>query len=51
MFKLELTEQMVMVIATALGNHPYREAAPVILEIQKQINGQRMPTQPLEGQE
>ncbi len=41
MFKLELTEQMTMIIATALGNHPYREAAPVIVELQRQINMQQ----------
>lgn len=40
MFRLELTEQMTMVIAEALGNHPYKESAPVIAEIQKQVNSQ-----------
>lgn len=43
MFKFELSEQMTMVIADALGNHPYKEAAPVIAEIQRQVNNQRIP--------
>jgi hypothetical protein len=41
MFRFELSEQMTAVIANALGNHPFREAAPVINEIQRQINNQR----------
>ena len=49
MLKLELSEQMVMVIANALGNHPYRESAPVIAEIQRQINGQVRQPPPING--
>jgi hypothetical protein len=41
MIRLELPEQMMAVIASALGNHPYREAAPVIAEVQRQINVQQ----------
>ncbi len=37
----ELSDQMTMVVITALGNHPYREAAPVIMEMQRQANAQR----------
>lgn len=49
MYKLELSEQMMGVIASALGSHPYREAAPVIHELQRQINNQRMPMPPTNG--
>lgn len=49
MFRLELSEQMTMIIVAALGGHPYREAAPVIAELQKQINNQRMPMPPPNG--
>ena len=42
MFKFELSEQMFSVIANALGNHPFREAAPVVQELQRQLNAQRM---------
>lgn len=42
--RFELSDQMVMVIVSALGNHPYREAAPVIMELQRQVNNQRPPT-------
>lgn len=40
MFKFELPEQMTAVIVAALGEHPYRESAPVIAELQRQINNQ-----------
>jgi hypothetical protein len=43
MIKLELTEQMFSVIANALGNLPFKDAAPVIAEVQRQINVQRAP--------
>lgn len=49
MFKLELSEQMVMVIINALGNHAYREAAPVIAELHKQVNNQRISMPPSNG--
>lgn len=51
MFKLELTEQMTMIIINALGNHPYKEAAPVIRELQQQINAQMAQRPPTNGQE
>lgn len=43
MIKLELSQQMIQVIADALGNSPYRVAAPVLNEMQKQINEQQAP--------
>lgn len=41
MVTLELTEQMLSVIASALGRGAYAEVAPVINEIQRQIAGQK----------
>lgn len=41
----DLSDPMTMVIIEALGNHPYKEAAPVIGELQRQINSQRPPVQ------
>lgn len=41
MYKLELSREMVGVIADALANAPYRMSAPVIAEMQKQINEQQ----------
>jgi 16S rRNA A1518/A1519 N6-dimethyltransferase RsmA/KsgA/DIM1 with predicted DNA glycosylase/AP lyase activity len=41
MIKLELSEQMVAVVGEALGNMPYKISAPVVAEIQKQIEAQR----------
>ncbi len=43
MLKLELSEQMIAVIGQALGQAPYNVAAPVVAEIQKQINAQKAP--------
>ena len=43
MFTLELHERMVMVIIQALGNFAYKDSAPVIAELQKQINAQTGP--------
>lgn len=40
MLKLELTEQQVAVIGEALSAAPYRVVAPVIAELQKQIDAQ-----------
>lgn len=37
---LELTEQHLQIIGEALGNAPYKLAAPVLAEIQKQIDAQ-----------
>ena len=39
----ELNEQMVAVIGKALGAQPYELVAPVIAELQKQINAQQKP--------
>jgi hypothetical protein len=39
--RFELSDQTMMVIMTALGNHAYREAAPVIADLQQQYNQQR----------
>lgn len=47
MIKLELSDQMVALIGEALNNAPYRLAAPILAEIQKQINLQ----QKLNGQQ
>lgn len=51
MYTLTISDQMLVVIAAALGNHPYRESAPVILEIQKQISNQRVPSPPTNGKD
>lgn len=42
MFTLELPEHMVMVLIEALSNHRYKDAAPVIAELQRQISKQHM---------
>lgn len=39
--KFELNDQHIQVIAQALGNAPYNASAPVITELQKQINEQQ----------
>lgn len=41
MFEFILNEQMTMVIAEALSNHRYRDAAPVIAEMQRQMSKQK----------
>lgn len=41
MIKLELSEQMMAVIAEALQSAPYRMSAPVLNELQRQIDKQR----------
>lgn len=43
MFKFELTEQHVAIIGVALGKAPYETVAPVIAELQRQINEQKQP--------
>lgn len=40
MLKFELSPQMLSVISQALGNAPYSVAAPVVAELQRQINAQ-----------
>lgn len=40
MWKFEFSEQMTGIIAEALSNMPYRKSAPVIAEMQKQIEAQ-----------
>lgn len=40
MIKLELSNEMVQVIGNALADAPFKHAAPVITEIQKQVNDQ-----------
>lgn len=45
----DLSDQMTMVVIAALGNHPYREAAPVIAEMQRQANAQQRPVMPGNG--
>lgn len=40
MLKFELSNEMVAVIGKALGAQPYDLVAPVIIELQKQINAQ-----------
>lgn len=42
-FKLELTEQEVAIIGKALGSAPYELVAPVIANIQRQIDAQQPP--------
>jgi hypothetical protein len=39
--RFDLSDQMTMTVLNALSNHPYREAAPVIAEMQRQANSQR----------
>lgn len=41
--KFELSEQMVAIIGKALGAMPYEMSAPVIAELQKQIDAQQKP--------
>ncbi|HEX4500632.1 MAG TPA: hypothetical protein VH187_05580 [Scandinavium sp.] len=47
MFTFTFTEQMIKDIGACLENAPYRIAAPILLEIQKQINAQQQ--QPSSG--
>jgi hypothetical protein len=41
MLKFEFSEQMTRQIAEALENMPYRFAAPILAEMQKQISAQQ----------
>jgi len=40
-FKFELNQDMTNVVSVALGELPYKVSAPVIAEMQKQINAQQ----------
>lgn len=40
MYLLTLDERMMQVIVDSLSNAPYRIAAPVLAELQKQVNQQ-----------
>lgn len=40
MFKLELSEQMMMAIVQVLRSGPYNIVAPILDELQKQVNPQ-----------
>ena len=51
MLKFELSEQHIQIIGAALGAQPYDAAAPVIAELQKQINAQQQPAQSVGPQE
>lgn len=42
-FKIELTEQQVAIIGQILGKAPYEVAAPLIGDIQRQIDSQQKP--------
>jgi hypothetical protein len=42
-YKFELSEKAVQAIAGALAKAPYEVAAPVLAELQKQINEQQKP--------
>ena len=46
MLKLELSEQMVAIIGEALSAQPYKIVAPVLNELQKQIDAQKAPADP-----
>jgi hypothetical protein len=46
--KLELTEQMIQTIGLGLGELPFKQAAPVITELQKQITEQTNVPSPAE---
>lgn len=47
MLKFELSEQHVAIIGAALGKAPYDTVAPVIAELQKQINAQKTAQEPV----
>lgn len=44
MFKFEFSEQMTATIGQLLENAPYKIAAPILVEMQKQISAQRAAT-------
>ena len=43
MLKFELSEQHIQIIGAALGAQPYDRVAPVIAELQRQINEAQKP--------
>jgi hypothetical protein len=45
---LVLTDEQLLVIDRALGAMPYRDAAPVVAEINRQIAAARAAAQPVE---
>lgn len=47
MLKFEFSEQMVAVIGQLLGKAPYELAAPILSEMQKQIDAQQKGPKPL----
>ena len=54
MLKFEISEQMVMTIGQILGKAPYEAVAPILTEMQKQIDEQKRPAaqsvEPIEAQ-
>lgn len=51
MLKFELTPEMVAVIGRALGAQPYDAVAPIIAELQRQINAQQAKPEPIKIEE
>ncbi len=47
MLKFEFSEQMVAVMGQLIGKAPYEVAAPILQEIQRQIDAQQKGTKPL----
>jgi len=42
-YTLELTQEQLQVIAAALQELPFKHAAPLVAEINKQVSGQNKP--------
>lgn len=40
-YKIEITEQQLQILSSALGKLPFEVVAPLISELQKQINDQQ----------
>jgi hypothetical protein len=51
MLRFEFTEQMAQQIAEIIQGAPYRVAAPILQEMQKQINAQQAPPPSGNGKE
>jgi hypothetical protein len=51
MLKFELSEAMVNIIGRALGAQPHDAVRATIEELQKQINAQQKPVEPIEIKE
>lgn len=49
MLKFELSEQMVAAMARVLSSGPYNVVAPILEELQKQINAQAPSRAPTNG--